>query len=96
MFDKVNSGGLRCKPGDEAKVIFSPNDALVGRTVEVVQLHYDGRWECVLDGGAVIGVADDGLGLLLTRDWLFPDSFLEPKRVTNETPLAALAESFAS
>ncbi|KWZ43430.1 hypothetical protein WS72_11535 [Burkholderia savannae] len=86
---------LRCRPGDLARVINSPNAALVGRTVEVVQLHCDGRWECVLEGGAVIGLADDGLGLLLTRDWLFPDSLLEPRRVRGPATLTAFAESFA-
>lgn len=92
----TSANRLRCKPGDTAKVIFSPNEALVGRTVEVVQLHCDGRWECVLVGEAVIGLADDGLGLLLTRDWLFQDSFLEPKRIKYEMPLAALTEALAS
>lgn len=87
---------LRCRPGDVATVVRSPNGALIGRTVEVAQLHGDGRWECVLVGDAVIGIADDGLGLLLTRDWLFPDGCLEPNNVRQKTHLAALAKSLAS
>lgn len=87
--------GLRCRAGNEAKVIDSPNEALVGRTVDVVRLHHDGRWECVLQGDAVYGLADDGLGMLLTRDWLFPDKLLEPRRVETETALSTLTESFA-
>ncbi|AXK61509.1 hypothetical protein CN645_30385 [Burkholderia sp. IDO3] len=87
---------LRCRPGDTARVVDSSNDALIGRTVEVAQLHFDGRWECVLEGGAVIGLADDGMGLLLTRDWLFPDCCLEPKHVRHREPLSALAESLAA
>ncbi len=87
---------LRCRPGDMARVVRSSNGALVGRTVEVGQLHGDGRWECVLVGDAVIGMADDGLGLLLTRDWLFPDGWLQPKSVRRKNSLAAFPKSLAT
>lgn len=87
---------LRCRPGDVARVVRSSNDALVGRTVEVARLHFDGRWECILEGSPVIGAADDGEGLLLTRDWLFPDCFLEPKHVVAREELASFAESLAA
>lgn len=87
---------LRCKPGDVARVVRSPNEALVGRFVEVVQVHVDGRWECELAGPPVIGLADDGDGLILTRDWLFPDCCLEPRPGYKQTVLPALAESLAT
>lgn len=87
---------LRCRPGDVARVVRSPNEALVGRIVEVVQLHCDGRWECELAGPPVMGLADDGDGLILTRDWLFPDSCLEPRPGSQQAALSALAESLAS
>ncbi|RQZ76717.1 hypothetical protein DF052_00250 [Burkholderia glumae] len=85
---------LRCKPGDRAKIIHSSNEALLGRVVRIECLHNDGRWECVLLGDAVIGLADDGGGLLLTRDWLFPDFCLEPKTIGITVPSESLSESF--
>lgn len=87
---------LRCRPGDVARVVWSPNEALVGRFVEVVQIHFDGRWECELAGPPVMGLADDGDGLILTCDWLFPDCCLEPQPGYKHTALPALAESLAS
>ncbi len=87
---------LRCRPGDMARVVRSSNRALVGRTVEVGQLHKDGRWECILVGDAIMGMADDGQGLVLTRDWLFPDWCLEPKSVERKNCLAAFAKSLPS
>ncbi len=85
---------MRCKPGDRAKVIHTSNEALLGRIVKIECQHGDGRWECVLLGHAVIGLADDGRGLLLTRDWLFPDFCLEPKTVRQPQPSKSLPESF--
>lgn len=87
---------LRCRPGDMARVVQSSNGALVGRIVEVGRLHGDGRWECVLVGDAVMGMADDGLGLLLTRDWLFPDGCLEPRASRGKNYLAAFPKSLAA
>ncbi|MEK6290066.1 MAG: hypothetical protein V4793_01545 [Paraburkholderia tropica] len=86
---------LRCKPGDWAKIIHTSNEALLGRIVKIERLYSDGRWECVLLGDAVIGLADDGEGLLLTRDWLFPDFCLEPKTVHTHPLSNSLPESFA-
>lgn len=43
-----------------------------------------------------MGLADDGLGLLLTRDWLFPDGCLEPKCVGRKNYLAAFTKSLAT
>ncbi|WP_186200630.1 hypothetical protein [Burkholderia gladioli] len=88
--DNEQRTALRCKPGDKARVIHSSNDALLGRIVKVERMHGDGRWECVLSGDAVIGLADDGAGLLLTRDWLFPDFCLEPRLI----PHCDISQSF--
>lgn len=93
MNGDMRAEGTRCRPGDSARVVCSSNEALIGRTVEVERRHFDGRWECVLVGGAVMGVADDGDGLILTRDWLFPDSFLEPRPLSAEALLTAFTES---
>lgn len=71
--------GLRCRPGDLARVVYSTNPALVRRIVQTIALYEDGRWECVLVGDAVFGVAEDGGPPLVTRDWLFPDWCLEPQ-----------------
>ncbi|AOI60416.1 hypothetical protein WI26_22865 [Burkholderia diffusa] len=87
---------LRCRPGDVARVVRSPNEALVGRIVEVVRLYRDGRWECELVGAPVIGFADDGAGLILTRDWLFPDCCLEPRPKYQREALSALTEAFVA
>ncbi len=87
---------LRCRPGDVARVVSSPNEALVGRLVEVVQIHFDGRWECELAGPPVMGLADDGGGLILTSDWLFPDCCLEPRPGYKHTASPAFAESLAA
>lgn len=87
---------LRCRPGDVARVVRSPNEALIGRIVEVVQIHFDGRWECELAGPPVVGLADDGEGLILTRDWLFPDGCLEPRPGHTQAALPTLAESLTS
>jgi hypothetical protein len=84
---------LRCKAGDLARVVRSSNRALMNRIVKIARLHGDGRWECVLIGDAVLGLADDGDGLVLTRDWLFPDACLEPRFVGRKSTSAAFAEA---
>lgn len=85
--------GLRCRPGNLARVIYSTNPALVRRIVQTTALHEDGRWECILIGDAVFGVADDGGSPLLTRDWLFPDSCLEPQSNRSLSWSGSLPES---
>ncbi|MCW3581582.1 hypothetical protein [Burkholderia cenocepacia] len=92
MNRKAKGTELRCKAGDLARVVHSPNEALFNRIVSVVQLHEDGRWECELVGAPVLGLADDGEGLILTRDWLFPDSYLQPRVSTRVAASTAFAE----
>ncbi|AOK61973.1 hypothetical protein WM29_22850 [Burkholderia ubonensis] len=93
MDRETNAGELRCKPGDVARVVRSANSALVGRIVTVAQLYGDGRWECILVGDPVLGMADDGTGLVLTRDWLFPDPCLEPRLAERPAASTAFSES---
>ncbi|QCP50187.1 hypothetical protein FAZ95_13955 [Trinickia violacea] len=93
MKGSVKTTGRRCAPGQQARIVYSSNEALKGRVVRVERLHCDGRWECVLVGDPVLGLADDGIGLVLTRDWLFPDSYLEPLVDVQPDGLAALAET---
>ena len=83
---------LRCKAGDTARVVRSSNEALIDRIVTVMQLHEDGRWECELVGRPVLGCADDGEGLILTRDWLFPDTCLEPRLISRVAISSAFSE----
>ncbi|KVP40868.1 hypothetical protein WJ89_18630 [Burkholderia ubonensis] len=92
MNRKAKGTELRCKAGDIARVVHSTNMALVDRIVAVVQLYEDGRWECELVGAPVLGLADDGEGLILTRDWLFPDSCLQPRVDTRVAASGAFAE----
>lgn len=87
---------MKCKPGDLARVIRSRNRALVGRVVRVDRPHGDGCWECELVGDPVLGLADDGEGLLLTRDWLFSDPSLEPRVVIRSETSIAFAEALAA
>ncbi|RRA01945.1 hypothetical protein DF054_22720 [Burkholderia cepacia] len=86
---------VKCKPGDLARVVRSRNRALLGRIVRVDQPHGDGRWECELVGDPVLGAADDGKGLILTRDWLFSDASLEPRRSLRRARSIAFAEALS-
>ncbi|MCA8430068.1 hypothetical protein [Burkholderia seminalis] len=86
---------MKCKPGDLARVVHSRNQALIGRVVRVDYPHGDGRWECELVGDPVVGLADDGEGLLLTRDWLFSDASLEPRVTDHPEILITFTEAFA-
>lgn len=85
---------LQCKARQLAKVVCSLNPSLVGRLVRIARLHVDGRWECELIGEPVVGLADDGDGFVVTRDWLFCDSCLEPQRTYDSVWSAASSESF--
>ncbi|AIO24462.1 hypothetical protein CEQ23_22130 [Burkholderia cepacia] len=83
---------LRCRAGDTARVVHSSNASLIDRIVTVVQMHEDGRWECELIGRSVLGCADDGEGLILTRDWLFSDAYLEPRLDARDATSVPFAE----
>ncbi len=69
--------GLRCRPGDLARVKASTNPSLVGTIVEIEGLRRDGRWDVLLEKPA-FGFTRIGKRPVITREFSFWDASLEP------------------
>lgn len=71
--------GLRCKPGDMAKIVYSRTPGLKGKRVVVGEwCARFGRWEVQLLDGPHLGLSiKDGRPMLSSRCY-FQDSSLEP------------------
>ena len=79
---------LRCRAGDLAIVTHSCNPAMLGRIVVVRSYRCDaGRWKVEAMGAPVLGTGFESGSPVLTRDWLFRDSSLQPLR--GETSVSA-------
>lgn len=72
---------LRCQPGDLAIVIHSINPILIGHIV-VVGVHRtdSAMWEVLDMGGEAFGIEADTGCPIVTNNWLFHDSALQPIR----------------
>ncbi len=72
-------GGLRCRPGDLARVIFSRTPGLKGKKVVVVDWCEEyGRWQVQLLDGPQIGISIQSGRPMLSTCCYFRDSSLEP------------------
>lgn len=86
-------GGLRCKPGDLARITSAWNRLLVGELVIVNHALPDGRWMTHLVGDPAFTVRSTGPGYVVTRRLKAKDSSLEP--LTDEQKQAAIAAMIA-
>lgn len=78
MEGETKNNGLRCRPGDLARVIYSSNPLLLGRTVIVEGWNDDGRWNVHLLGEPSFGVALYSKRPMITSGFAAKDSSLEP------------------
>jgi hypothetical protein len=72
------NNGLRCRPGDLARVIYSKIPMLIGRLVLVAEWNGDGRWRVYLLGDPCFGITSQSRRPVVTCGWAFRDSSLEP------------------
>ena len=77
--EELGSNGLRCRPGDLARVIYSCNPSLIGQVVVVEAWHTElGRWRVCLLSGPNFGVGMLTNRPIYTAHYNFKDSSLEP------------------
>ena len=76
--EELGSNGLRCRPGDLARVIYSKNPMLIGRLVIVECWNDDGRWNVHLLGEPAFGVTMYLKRPVITCAFAARDSSLEP------------------
>lgn len=81
--------GLRCRPGDLARVVASTNPALIGTIVTIQRMRSDGRWDVLLEKPA-FGFTGRAKRPVITRQFSFWDGSLEPlpdvvRRVSRQT-----------
>jgi hypothetical protein len=82
----VKAGGLRCKPGDLARVIYSTNPLLVGRMVLVEKWGQYDRWDVTLLGEPAFGL-EFGTGRPIAgRKTAFRDTSLLPLQSGESSP----------
>jgi hypothetical protein len=72
--------GLRCRPGDLARVVSAWNPALVGRTVLVLRIHRTSEWRVTLLGEPGLTLTKNRRRLGIGNEMLADDSQLEPVR----------------
>lgn len=72
--------GLRCRPGDLARVVSAWNRALIGRTVLVGKIHRTSEWRITLLGEPGITLTKNRRRLGVGNNMLADDSQLEPMR----------------
>lgn len=77
MDRRTSASGLRCRPGDLARIVTSTNPALIGVIVEIEGLRLDGRWDVLLEKPA-FGFTYRGKRPVATREFAFWDASLEP------------------
>ncbi len=70
--------GLRCKPGDLARITSAWNNLLKGELVVVDYAIPGGRWMTHLIGEPVFTVRSGGQGYVVTRNLKARDGSLEP------------------
>ncbi|MDN7754074.1 hypothetical protein [Burkholderia gladioli] len=71
---------LRCKPGDLARVVYSTNPTLLGRTVIVEKWGEHDRWNVTLLGAPAFGLGLRTGRPLVSNKTAFRDSSLVPLR----------------
>lgn len=71
-------GGLRCRPGDLARVVYSANPLLIGRTVFIEGWGGHGRWNVTLLGAPSFGLEFETKRPVVGNKTAFRDSSLAP------------------
>lgn len=71
---------FRCRPGDLARVIYTKNPALLGRTVFVDGRYDAKRWAVIVLGEGVAGTSIRDGRPIFGNDFVFRDSSLLPLR----------------
>ncbi|MDN7741603.1 MULTISPECIES: hypothetical protein [Burkholderia] len=71
---------LRCRPGDLARVVYSTNPALLGRTVIVERWGEFDRWDVTLLGAPAFGLEFRTGRPVVGNKTAFRDSSLVPLR----------------
>lgn len=74
---------LRCRPGDLARVVYSTNPALLGRTVIVEEWGEHDRWNVTLLGAPAFGLGLRTGRPVVSNKTAFRDSSLVPLRGDN-------------
>lgn len=78
MDRRTSASGLRCRPGDLARVIYAKSPLLIDRMVIVEGWNDDGRWNVRLLGDPCFGVAMYSKRPVITCAFAARDSSLEP------------------
>jgi len=78
MEDNQPTQGLRCRPGDLARVIYSTNALLIGRVVFVEGWGANGRWNVTLLGDPAFGIQRRTGRPIISNKTTFRDSSLQP------------------
>ncbi|ACR28681.1 Hypothetical protein bglu_1g15390 [Burkholderia glumae BGR1] len=74
----VRRGGLRCKPGDLARIVEAWNELLIGQIVHVQAGRPGRRWMTLLLGDPALTIREDGRGYVATRRFVAEDVSLVP------------------
>ncbi|MCM2546216.1 hypothetical protein ACVCII_03920 [Burkholderia glumae] len=77
---KSRPAQLRCRPGDLARVVYSTNPTLLGRTVIVEEWGEHDRWNVTLLGAPAFGLSFRTRRPIVTNKTAFRDSSLVPLR----------------
>lgn len=80
MYREMKVGGLRCKPGDLAKVKTAWNPALIGRIVLIKAAHSKTEWVVTLLGEPGVTLTKNRKRIAASNCALAYDAALEPIR----------------
>lgn len=76
----MSARGLRCRPGDLARVVDAWNPALVGRIVLIRMAHSETEWVVTLLGEPGVTLTKNRTRMVASNSALAYDSALEPIR----------------
>lgn len=80
MKGETKAGGLRCRPGDLARVVSAWNPALIGRLVLIKVAHSKTEWVVTLLGEPGVTLTKNRKRIAASNLALAYDSALEPIR----------------
>lgn len=92
MDRRMSASGLRCRPGDLARVVSAWNPALIGRVVLIKAAHSKTEWVVTLLGAPGVTLTKNRKRIAASNCALAYDSALEPIRAIGAgTPREATA-----
>lgn len=86
MEGETKNNGLRCRPGDLAKIKSAWNQLLVGKLVVVRRSYSESEWVVRLLDLPALAISEDRKGHVITKTIIAGDWALEPLR---DVPLQA-------